>query len=120
MKPTFMEGKVTGDAGCGMREKYVGTSRGTPPASRIPHPGFALRPARSSYSEPMRTPFLFSTGIENGHPATARGHRAGWREDFALVRELGVTAVRYGPAYHQVHVAPGAYDWATSDEPMHH
>jgi len=76
----------------------------------------------------MTRSFLFAAAIDNGCPVLSdgqrvdqmdlSGHYARWEEDFALARGLGVTALRYGPAYHRVHVAPGEYDWDTSDEPM--
>ncbi len=75
-------------------------------------------------------PFLFATGIECSYPTiTARDgrrrrvdelekcfHYERWREDFALVAELGIRALRYGPPYYRMHVGPGAYDWSFSDE----
>ena len=64
----------------------------------------------------MNSPFLFSTGIENSYPVLPNGrrvdqmekcgHYARWQEDFALVRDMGVAALRYGPAYYKTHVAP--------------
>ncbi|HST07292.1 MAG TPA: family 1 glycosylhydrolase [Gemmatimonadaceae bacterium] len=76
----------------------------------------------------MRAPFLFSTGIENGYPLLANGHRvdemeqsghhARWREDFGLAREIGARALRYGPAYYRTHVGPSKYDWSSADEPL--
>ncbi|MDQ4123022.1 MAG: family 1 glycosylhydrolase [Acidobacteriota bacterium] len=74
--------------------------------------------------------FIFSTGIENSYPViTGRdgrkrridqmekcGHYERWREDFALVRELGLDHLRYGPPYYRVHLAPGKYDWSFVDE----
>jgi len=72
--------------------------------------------------------FLLATGIENSYPTLASGarvdqmqkcgHYARWEEDFALVRELGLNALRYGPPYYLTHVAPDRYDWDTSDAPM--
>ncbi len=74
-------------------------------------------------------PFLFATGIENSYPTLASGaridqmekcgHYARWEEDFALVRELGLSALRYGPPYYRTHVAPDRYDWEMADAPMH-
>ena len=75
-------------------------------------------------------PFLFATGIENSYPtiqlpngATKRvdemektGHYTRWREDFALVKELGLEYLRYGPPYYRAHPAPGRYDWSFADE----
>lgn len=73
-------------------------------------------------------PFFFATGIENSYPTLpggARvdqmakcGHYDRWEEDFALVRELGVHALRYGPAYYRAHVGPDRYDWSSADAPM--
>jgi beta-glucosidase/6-phospho-beta-glucosidase/beta-galactosidase len=73
--------------------------------------------------------FLFATGIENSYPVISlpdgtkkrvdelarTGHYQRWREDFALVKEIGIDVLRYGPAYYQVHTAPGQYDWAFTD-----
>jgi beta-glucosidase/6-phospho-beta-glucosidase/beta-galactosidase len=74
--------------------------------------------------------FTFCTGIENSAPAItgpdgkrrrvdqmiASGHDKRWRDDFRLVRELGLHCLRYGPPYYRTHVAPGQYDWAFTDE----
>jgi beta-glucosidase len=72
--------------------------------------------------------FLFATGIENSYPTIAGGRRIDqmekcghydrWEEDFALVRGMGITALRYGPPYYRTHVAPDRYDWSSADEPM--
>ena len=72
--------------------------------------------------------FLFATGIENSYPTLASGaridqmekcgHYARWEEDFALVRHLGLNALRYGPPYYRTHVAPDRYEWDTADAPM--
>ena len=37
-------------------------------------------------------------------------------EDFALVRELGLEYLRYGPPYYSTHKGPGSYDWSFADE----
>ena len=74
--------------------------------------------------------FLFATGIENSCPTIALpdgrtkrvdemekcGHYARWREDFALVKEMGIRCLRYGPPLHTTHVGPGRYDWSFADE----
>jgi beta-glucosidase/6-phospho-beta-glucosidase/beta-galactosidase len=74
--------------------------------------------------------FMFATGIENSYPTIAgpdgrplrvdqmalSGHYDRWREDFGLVRELGIEYLRYGPPYYRAHVAPGRYDWSFADE----
>jgi beta-glucosidase/6-phospho-beta-glucosidase/beta-galactosidase len=72
--------------------------------------------------------FLFATGIENSYPTLTDGtridqmdqcgHYARWEEDFELVLELGLSALRYGPAYYRSHRGPESYDWSISDEPM--
>jgi len=77
----------------------------------------------------MNSPFLFSTGIENSYPILPNGrridemekcgHYARWQEDFALVREMGIRALRYGPAYYKTHVGPDKFDWSSADEPIH-
>ncbi len=73
-------------------------------------------------------PFFFATGIENSYPTLRSGkridqmekcgHYARWEEDFELVREMGLGALRYGPAYYRTHVGPDRYDWSSADEPM--
>src|SRR3712207_8000588 len=71
--------------------------------------------------------FLFATGIENSAPTIQGGrvrrdqmaecgHYDRWREDFALVREVGCTLLRYGPQLHTTLRAPGLHDWAFADE----
>ena len=77
----------------------------------------------------MSAPFLFATGIENSYPTIAGGaridqmqkcgHYARWQDDFALVRETGLNALRYGPPYYLVHVAPDRFDWSHADAQMH-
>jgi beta-glucosidase len=76
--------------------------------------------------------FMFTTGIENSYPVIVdrdgnrirrdqikeTGHDQHWRQDFALVKEMGLEYLRYGPAYYRVHQAPGKYDWSLVDEPM--
>lgn len=73
--------------------------------------------------------FLFATGIENSYPTLPGGkridqmekcgHYARWEEDFALVGEMGLNTLRYGPAYYRTHIAPDRYDWSSADDPMH-
>jgi beta-glucosidase/6-phospho-beta-glucosidase/beta-galactosidase len=74
--------------------------------------------------------FLFSTGIENSYPVITlpngtrkrvdqmekSAHYTRWREDFELVREMGITHLRYGPPYYSAHTGPGRYDWSFTDE----
>jgi beta-glucosidase/6-phospho-beta-glucosidase/beta-galactosidase len=74
--------------------------------------------------------FMFSTGIENSYPVIALpdgqtkrvdemekcGHYQRWREDFHLVKDLGIDFLRYGPPYYRAHTGPGRYDWSFADE----
>ncbi len=74
--------------------------------------------------------FMFCTGIENSYPtvpakdgSTRRVDEMGkcrhyerWREDFALVKDLGLNYLRYGPPYYRVHQGQGRYDWDFADE----
>lgn len=74
--------------------------------------------------------FMFATGIENSYPTISlpdgttirvdemekTGHYEYWREDFRLVKELGIEYLRYGPPYYRAHLAPGRYDWSFADE----
>jgi beta-glucosidase/6-phospho-beta-glucosidase/beta-galactosidase len=76
------------------------------------------------------TGFMFATGIENSYPTIAlpdgrtervdemarTKHYQRWKEDFALVKQLGIPALRYGPPYYKVHIGPGRYDWSFADE----
>jgi beta-glucosidase len=71
--------------------------------------------------------FLFATGIENSYPRIHGGrtrvdemercgHYERWQEDFALVQELGLSFLRYGPPIHRTWLGPDRYDWAFTDE----
>jgi len=75
-------------------------------------------------------PFMFATGIENSYPTIKLpngskkridemekcGHYKRWKDDFELVKELGIGYLRYGPPLHKTHVGPGQYDWEFTDE----
>jgi beta-glucosidase/6-phospho-beta-glucosidase/beta-galactosidase len=79
---------------------------------------------------PLMPEFMFATGIENSYPTvllkdgrTIRvdemektGHYRRWRDDFALVKELGIPFLRYGPPYYRTHLGPGRYDWSFADD----
>jgi beta-glucosidase/6-phospho-beta-glucosidase/beta-galactosidase len=72
---------------------------------------------------------MFATGIENSYPTielpdgrTKRvdemekcGHYEHWLDDFELVRELGISFLRYGPPYHKTHLGAERYDWEFAD-----
>jgi beta-glucosidase/6-phospho-beta-glucosidase/beta-galactosidase len=71
--------------------------------------------------------FLFATGIENSAPTldggrirrdqmAECGHYDHWRDDLALVKALGLDALRYGPQLHTTLLGPGRHDWAFADE----
>ncbi len=73
---------------------------------------------------------MFATGIENSYPVIPGKHGhpervdelekcyfyQNWKQDFALVKELGLEYLRYGPQYYRVHCGPGKYDWTFVDE----
>lgn len=73
--------------------------------------------------------FMFATGIENSYPTIALPngktkrvdemekcrHYERWREDFALVKELDIGYLRYGPPYYSTHKGPGRYEWDFAD-----
>jgi beta-glucosidase/6-phospho-beta-glucosidase/beta-galactosidase len=74
-------------------------------------------------------PFIFATGIENSYPTvewqgkTIRQdemektrHYERWRDDFRILRELGISYLRYGPPYYSTHIGPGKFDWSFTDE----
>ncbi len=71
--------------------------------------------------------FMFATGIENSYPTINGGrtrvdemakcrHYELWRTDFALVQELGISFLRYGPPLHRTWLGDGRYDWSFADE----
>jgi beta-glucosidase/6-phospho-beta-glucosidase/beta-galactosidase len=74
--------------------------------------------------------FMFATGIENSYPTIGLSdgtmyrvdemaktrHYECWREDFQLVKEMGIEHLRYGPPYYRCHLGPGRYDWSFADE----
>src|SRR4051812_35700000 len=75
--------------------------------------------------------FMFATGIENSYPTiewngrrvrqdelAKTRHYERWRDDFALLDELGIQYLRYGPPYFSTHTGSGAYDWSFADETL--
>ncbi|HZO87518.1 MAG TPA: family 1 glycosylhydrolase [Chthonomonadaceae bacterium] len=74
--------------------------------------------------------FLFATGIECSYPTIAGPkdrrvrvdelektfHYRHWQEDLALVREMGLRYLRYGPPYYRISLAPDRYDWEFTDQ----
>jgi beta-glucosidase len=75
--------------------------------------------------------FWWATGIEDTfitapHPVTGRtldeyeltDHYRRWREDLALMAELGVSCARYGVPWHRIQPAPRRWDWRHAEEPL--
>ncbi len=70
--------------------------------------------------------FIFATGIENSIPIIANGHRVDqyelchhythWKRDFELVREMGMTHLRYGAPLHTTWLGDRVYNWSFADE----
>ncbi|HEV7265735.1 MAG TPA: family 1 glycosylhydrolase [Falsiroseomonas sp.] len=89
--------------------------------------GVALDTAKPPATAPASSGFMFATGIENSAP-TIQGGRIRrdqlaecgfydrWREDLALVQELGCTFLRYGPQLHTTLRGPGWHDWSFAHE----
>src|SRR3954467_11321674 len=75
--------------------------------------------------------FLFATGIENSCPTILLpdGSRfrqdelaktcfyKHWRQDFQIVRELGINHLRYGPPYFSTHTGSGKFDGDFAAQP---
>jgi beta-glucosidase/6-phospho-beta-glucosidase/beta-galactosidase len=77
---------------------------------------------------PSPADFIWASGIEDTFvPQTRPGHRAldeyelmghyeHWREDLALVKALGVQALRWGVPWYRVEPRPGEFDWRWTDQ----
>ncbi len=74
---------------------------------------------------------MFATGIENSYPTIMwqgkkirvdemekADHYRRYKEDFGLVKEMGIEFLRYGPPYYKTHLGPGQYDWSFTDDAM--
>jgi beta-glucosidase/6-phospho-beta-glucosidase/beta-galactosidase len=70
---------------------------------------------------------MFATGIENSSPVVdgervdemqSCGHYERWREDFALVEEMGIRFLRYGPPLYRTWRGADRYDWEFTDLTM--
>ena len=70
---------------------------------------------------------MFATGVENSVPTIDNGrtrvdemeschHYERWQEDFALVQEMGICYLRYGPPIHKTWLGPGKHDWEFADQ----
>ncbi|WP_419802867.1 family 1 glycosylhydrolase [Mucilaginibacter sp.] len=79
----------------------------------------------------MNNKFIFATGIENSYPTIwsegkkiridemeKTGHYGHWKEDFSLVKQLGIEFLRYGPPYYTTHIKPGSYNWDIADKTL--
>jgi beta-glucosidase len=44
------------------------------------------------------------------------GHYRRWQEDFALVEEMGIGYLRFGPPIHKTWLGAGKYDWEFADQ----
>lgn len=100
------------------------------PRANTPLAGLSWVSTRRTCQGTAMSHFMFATGIENSYPVItgpdgkARrvdemekcGHYDRWREDFALVKEIGLRYLRWGPAYFRTHLSPGQYDWESTDE----
>src|SRR5438128_2523172 len=77
----------------------------------------------------MPKSFMFATGIENSYPTIEWhgesirrdqliecGHMERWKEDFQLVKELGLEYLRYGPPLYKTHMGADKFDWEFTDE----
>lgn len=77
--------------------------------------------------------FLWATGIEDTFitepwPKTGRtldeyeltGHYERWREDIGLMREIGVSAARYGIPWHRIQPERGRWEWDFVDRAVDH
>jgi len=80
---------------------------------------------------PQKTPgnFMFVTGIECSYPTIDQGktrrdlldeckHYERWKDDFGLVKELGLNVLRYGLPYYSIQKGPDEFDWTFADEVM--
>jgi beta-glucosidase/6-phospho-beta-glucosidase/beta-galactosidase len=73
---------------------------------------------------------MFAPGIENGSPTIENGkvrvdemekcgHYERWREDFELVKEMGISFLRYGIPLYKTFTGAGKFDWSFADTAFH-
>ncbi len=83
----------------------------------------------SGLPDPNPSNFMFATGIECSYPTIQNGtvrrdqlrecrHYECYKEDIALVKELGLKVLRYGLPYYSIHQGPGKFDWEFADLAM--
>ena len=95
-------------------------------ADRARRLGIEVAPRMAEAVEQLR--FMFATGIECSCPVIEGGRRVDqleltghydrFREDFQLVRDLGLTHLRYGPPICKILLGPGRFDWDFCDRAM--
>ena len=72
---------------------------------------------------------MFATGIENSVPTIdggrtrvdeteSCGHYQRWQENFALVQDIGISYLRFGPSIHSTWLGEGKYDWELPTRPL--
>jgi beta-glucosidase len=68
-------------------------------------------------------PFYWAVGIENSVVPDIHAdelawthHRQRWREDLELAAQLGITHIRYGSPWTDIHVSPNEFDWTWTDD----
>src|SRR5690242_10949687 len=85
---------------------------------------------RETQPTSLASRFIFATGIECSYPTIAGPdgrsvrmdalektfHYRHWQQDLALVREIGLHYLRYGPPYYRIHIGPNQYDWEFTDQ----
>ena len=60
--------------------------------------------------------FIDTTSKKRVDEMAKAGHYERWKEDFNLVKDMGIEFLRYGLPYYKVHTAPNQYDWLFTDE----
>lgn len=77
---------------------------------------------------PRPEDFIWASGIENTFVPQSRpgyrpleeyelmGHYDHWRQDLALVRDLGLNAIRWGVPWYRVEPEKGVFDWSWTDQ----
>lgn len=74
----------------------------------------------------MSKTFMFATGVENSNPTIkggrvrideleSCGHYRYWKTDFALVEQMCINYLRYGPPLHRTWLGDRRYDWEFAD-----
>src|SRR4051794_28922914 len=94
------------------------------------------RPQSPFGHETHMAEFIFATGIENSYPMTVvrdengnmvplrrdqmreTQHYDRWEEDFALVNQLGIKYLRYGPPYYLIQAPSGECNFSLSPEQL--